>query len=540
MLASGSPATARQTIDNPSLAYVEARAAAMGGDHGRSAELLGALAQLQPQDTDLGRKALIEALGAGNIPLALRLVRAVPADKLPTEARLLVAAEEIKARRAERALPWLAVKGDTGDLTFLSPLITAWSAVERGSLAEALQVIDGIPANSLLGPLRAEQRALILLKGKRTAEAEAFARKAIGEAGPRETRLRLALADGFLAAGDRARALIMVEGMSGDAEAARRLVQSGRPTGQAIDTLAKAYAEALATFAADVARMQRGTPPIGLVQVARYTNPESSSTALLLALLLHSRDRSTEALTLLRTFPADDALVSHIRDTQSKIFTDTKRFNEAYAIAAPAAAVPTATAADYSRLGELFGEMKRHSQAADAYGRAVALARASSGDRDLWSLLLLRADALEQAGRWPEARQSLEQALALAPEQPLLLNFLGYGKLERGEDIDAAEAMIRKASELAPDNASIIDSLGWAQVKRGKLAEAIPTLQLAAQKDPGQAEIHEHLGDALFKSGRRFEARFAWEAALVTAEDDIAARVKAKLASGLTSANAAP
>jgi hypothetical protein len=137
--------------------------------------------------------------------------------------------------------------------------------------------------------------------------------------------LRLALADGFLAAGDRARALIMVEGMSGDAEAARRLVQSGRPTGQAIDTLAKAYAEALATFAADVARMQRGTPPIGLVQVARYINPDSSSTALLLALLLHSRDRSTEALTLLRTFPADDALVSHIRDTQSKIFTATRR-----------------------------------------------------------------------------------------------------------------------------------------------------------------------------------------------------------------------
>jgi Flp pilus assembly protein TadD len=100
--------------------------------------------------------------------------------------------------------------------------------------------------------------------------------------------------------------------------------------------------------------------------------------------------------------------------------------------------------------------------------------------------------------------------------------------------------MIRKASELAPDNASIIDSLGWAQYKRGKLGEAIPTLQLAAQKDPVQAEIHEHLGDALYKSGRRFEARFAWEAALVTAEDDIASRVKAKLASGLTPTNAAP
>jgi tetratricopeptide (TPR) repeat protein len=238
--------------------------------------------------------------------------------------------------------------------------------------------------------------------------------------------------------------------------------------------------------------------------------------------------------------PANDALISHARDIQARILTDAKRYNEAYAVAAPVAAAPGATAADYSRLGELYQAMNRHAEAADAYGRAVALARASTDNRDLWSLLLLHADALEQANRWPEARKALEQALALAPEQPLLLNFLGYGKLERGEDIDAAEAMIRKASDLAPENASIIDSLGWAQYKRGKLTESIATLQKAAEKDPSQAEIHEHLGDALYKSGRRFEARYAWEAALITAEDDIAARVKAKLTAGLTSANAAP
>ena len=87
---------------------------------------------------------------------------------------------------------------------------------------------------------------------------------------------------------------------------------------------------------------------------------------------------------------------------------------------------------------------------------------------------------------------------AIAPDQPLLLNFLGYAKLERGEDMESAEAMIRKASELAPDDASIIDSLGWAQFKRGKVGEAIETLQRAAEKDPDQAEIQEHLGDALY------------------------------------------
>jgi Flp pilus assembly protein TadD len=130
--------------------------------------------------------------------------------------------------------------------------------------------------------------------------------------------------------------------------------------------------------------------------------------------------------------------------------------------------------------------------------------------------------------------------MKLEPDNALLLNFLGYGKLERGEDIDAAEAMIRKASALKPDDASITDSLGWALYKRGRLPEAIETLTRAAAGDPAQAEIHEHLGDALYKAGRRIEARFSWRAALVTAENKMKARIEDKLESGLTPATSAP
>jgi tetratricopeptide (TPR) repeat protein len=422
----------------------------------------------------------------------------------------------------------------------MSPLVIAWDQVGRGDLTRALQAIDTIPSNSLLTPLKAEERALILLKFRRTAEAEPFAKQAIASSSNREIRLRLALADAFLAAGDPARALAMVDDMSSDASAARRRVQSGKPSGEAIDTGSKAIGEALLALASDLVRLQRAAPPIGLVQVARYADPQNGNAALLLSLLLDGQDRSDEALTLLNSIPRDDALIEQVRDAQVRILSDKKRYNEAYAIAAPAAAAADAEPDDFSRLGELLQAMKRDSEAADAYGRAIALANARGVKADMWSLLLLRASALEQAGRWPEAKQALQQGLALSPEQPLLLNYLGYGQLERGENMDSAEAMIRKASQLAPDDASITDSLGWAQYKRGKLAEAISTLQVAAEKDPDQAEIQEHLGDALYKSGRRFEARFAWQAALVTAEDEIAARVKAKLASGLTPANAAP
>jgi tetratricopeptide (TPR) repeat protein len=487
--------------------------ASMSGDHARSATLLTRLASSQPDQVDIARKALGEALGAGQIDLALRLARSIPPEKLTSDVRLLLVADEVKRGRLDRAQQWLKVAGDNGDLTFLAPLLTAWNAADRGDLNAALNTIDQVPVNSLFGPLRAEERALILLKFKRTAEADPFARRAIGTSGSRENRLRLAFADGFLAAGDRTRALAMLDGMGTETPAARQRVIAGRLSGQAIDMAAKAYSEALVAFAGDLARMQRGSPPIGLVQVARYADPQNSSAVVLLGL---------------------------VRDVQGRILSDEKRLNEAYALAATAAAAPNASAGDLSRLGDVYQAMKRPSESADAYGRAITLARAQGLRNELWPMLLLRASALEEANRWPEAKQALEQGLAIAPDQPLLLNFLGYAKLERGEDIDAAEGMIRKASELAPDDASITDSLGWAQFKRGKTGEAITTLQKAAEKDPDQAEIQEHLGDALYKSGRRYEARFAWNAALVTAEDEIAVRVKAKLASGLTPTNAAP
>jgi Flp pilus assembly protein TadD len=100
--------------------------------------------------------------------------------------------------------------------------------------------------------------------------------------------------------------------------------------------------------------------------------------------------------------------------------------------------------------------------------------------------------------------------------------------------------MIRKASALRPDDASITDSLGWALFKRGRLNEAIETLTRAAAADPAQAEIHEHLGDALFTAGRRIEARFSWQAAMLTADDKEKSRIESKMEAGLTAATAAP
>ncbi|MBV9528011.1 tetratricopeptide repeat protein [Sphingomonas sp.] len=537
------PAWARPSLPqgDPELTYVQAAAAAFNGDHIRSAALLASLADAQPSDADLARKALSEAITAGQMDLALQLARATPAPRLSNDARLLLAADELRRGRDAQALVWLRpANSATGGLDFLGPLITAWAAADSGDAGGALHVLDAMPANSLLAPMADEERAFILLKFRRTADAAPIAERAAAASENRENRLRMAFADGFLAAGDQANALAILKGMGTAGPPARQQVLQRKRNFSVIDSGAKAFSETLVAFAEDVGKLQHTAPPIGLVQAARYADPRNGSATILLALVFDDAGQSEPALAALRSVPGDDVLASAARDLQVRILIEQKRYAEAFAIAQPLALRPDATVDDLTRLGDVDTATKRQEDAAAVYGRAIALARAQGLKDEQWPLLLLQASALDAAKRWPEEQAALQQGLAIAPDQPMLLNFMGYAKLERGEDVDAAEAMIRKASALAPDDASITDSLGWAEFKRGKVTEAIATLQRAAEKDPDQAEIQEHLGDALFRNGEHLEARFAWAAGLVTADDDTATRLKAKLASGLVPGDAAP
>ena len=147
--------------------------------------------------------------------------------------------------------------------------------------------------------------------------------------------------------------------------------------------------------------------------------------------------------------------------------------------------------------------------------------------------MLLRATALEDADRWPEAKQALQAALALAPDQPLILNFLGYAKLERGEDLDAAEAMIRKASDARAGRCLDHRFARLGAVQTRPLDEAIETLSAPPQRTRPRPRSTSIWAMRSFRSGRRYEARFAWSAALITAEDELP-RGSAKIDIGLT------
>ena len=134
----------------------------------------------------------------------------------------------------------------------------------------------------------------------------------------------------------------------------------------------------------------------------------------------------------------------------------------------------------------------------------------------------------------------MQKAFALSPNQALVLNQLGYSQIAHRENIANAGAMIERASALRPDDPAITDSLGWVRYLRGDVAGAVPLLERAAVGDPAEPTINEHLGDAYWAAGRLYEARFAWRAALVTAEEKDRGRLTTKIDVGLSEATASP
>ncbi len=519
---------------SPSL-FVEARTADAVGDQARAARLFALLAERDPANRDLSRRAVSTAIEAGDTALALKVAQRLKPAELGLDGRLLLVADLLARGRANDTLNIVNETTKDSDGGFLAPVLRGWA--EQQARVDGSARLENLAPNSLLAPFAAEQRAAMLLSSKRVAEALPLIDKALEIGGRRAVRVRLAFAAGLARAGqrDRAEALLV-----GDDPALKALDLNRPQPGIAIDGPAAGFAELLTGLAIGLSRGEDRALPLSLIQVARHAAPQSSEAHLLGALLLEQRGHGAAALAALGRIPADDPFAGNALDAAVRLLLVEKRGPEALALAQRSAAARGASPTDHARLGNVLDELDRHAEAAEAFAHAGALAD-REGAKDRWTYRLLAAAQFDELKRWPEARAQLELGLKASPDEPLLLNYLGYNSVERGENLDAAEAMIRRALALRPDDASITDSLGWALYKRGRLPEAIATLEKASIADPAQSEINEHLGDALFVAGRRFEARFAWRAALVTAEAaHERARIEAKLGAGLTAATAAP
>jgi len=180
---------------------------------------------------------------------------------------------------------------------------------------------------------------------------------------------------------------------------------------------------------------------------------------------------------------------------------------------------------------DLLRDDGRFTEAVEALNRAIAVV----GEKDAgWSLFYARGVAEERAGDWPKAEMDLQRALKLKPNDPEVLNYLGYAWADRGQHLKEALGMLQMAAALEPRSGAIVDSLGWARFRVRQYHDALKDLEQAVMLEPSDPEVNSHLGDVYWRLGRQLEARFQWQRVLTLDPD---AKVKAateyKLAKGL-------
>ncbi len=166
----------------------------------------------------------------------------------------------------------------------------------------------------------------------------------------------------------------------------------------------------------------------------------------------------------------------------------------------------------YMTLGNLFSREKKYDEAADVYGRGVGII--GEPESHHWNLFYRRGIALERLKEWEQAEPSFKKSLELSPNQPDVLNYLGYSWIDQGMNLEEGLKLIEKAVELSPRSGFIVDSLGWAHYRLGNYDEAVKQLERAVKLMPEDPTINDHLGDAYWKVGRKLEATFQWKIAL--------------------------
>ncbi|MGB5869725.1 MAG: tetratricopeptide repeat protein, partial [Albidovulum sp.] len=184
-------------------------------------------------------------------------------------------------------------------------------------------------------------------------------------------------------------------------------------------------------------------------------------------------------------------------------------------------------------LGDISRHEERFEDRIRVYDKAVALIDTPLPEH--WVVFYARGICYERAKQWDNAEADFRQALALNPDQPQVLNYIGYSFVEMNENLDEAMSMIERAARARPDEGAIIDSLGWALYRLGRYREAEVQMERAIELMPVDAVVNDHLGDVYWAVGRFREAEFQWKRALSfkPETEEVADRIRRKLELGL-------
>jgi tetratricopeptide (TPR) repeat protein len=421
---------------------------------------------------------------------------------------------------------------------FAVPLVRGWTRMALGDLNGAVAALQGLDKFNGFAPLKDFQVALLYDFAGEPVKAEENFKQALEVTGQLNWRLTDAMANFYQRHGraDEAQALYK---RFADENAGSELAESalaGQPAGTPLPSIATAedgLAEALFDLASVVNQPETMDLALLYDRFALELRPHFALAELLIADIMAAENRPERALAMLAQVAPDSPYAWSARMREAADLETLERTDEAIArLTAMADEAPKRAGAE-TQLGDLLRSHKRYGEAAGAYDEAIRRLK-EAGQPERWALFYSRGVALERSGRWPEAEADLQHALELKPEQPLVLNYLGYSWIDKGQRLPQALKMIEKAVELRPEDGYIVDSLGWAHYRLGEYASAVEYLEKATELVPSDPTINDHLGDAYWQTGRPTEARYQWKRALQFGpEKDDIKPIEAKLDRGL-------
>ncbi|MEI9993549.1 MAG: tetratricopeptide repeat protein [Rhizomicrobium sp.] len=490
-----------------------------------------------PTNPDLLALSFFFATSAGDIDNAAKLAEKVVVTQPDDRAgRLTLAVRALKHRDYAEARKQigLSAKGPFAAITV--SLIDAWAAAGTGDKAAAIADLGALRAQGAADALAMFHLALLadFTGDAKLADASYLATLQSGPT-PRvvdaygrflERNGRAADAAAFYGkiAGDGAMKPIALAGLA--------RIKAGRKPQGLITRAEDGAAEALFGVAASLNDQASADVSILYLRLALYLRPGLDLGAVLLADRLENLQKYDEAIAAYGTVEKSSP---YYRMAAVEIAIDEARLarnDEAIAHLKLLTDSDPTDGEAWIALGDTYRATDKFAEASDAYNHALAL-RGNAKPND-WPLYFARAVAEQGVKNWSAAEADLKQALLLSPNEPTLLNYLGYTWVDQNRNIPEALAMLEKARALRPTDGYIVDSVGWAYYKLGRYGEAAKALENAVELVPGDPTINDHLGDAYWRVGRKLDAQFQWNHALAFgAADADKATIEKKLKDGL-------
>jgi tetratricopeptide (TPR) repeat protein len=516
------PAAARESIavsapfevgESPAGNYLAALVAGAERDTLAASTYFREALRADPRNPDLTERAFVASLANGNMPEAIGLAeRLVRIDASNGLANLTLGVRAIKQGRWTSARNLFA-KGGAGrqrDLT--ATLLTAWSYIGSGESKRALPLVEKL-RDEAFSVFREYHAALLANVAGQNDEAR---RRFESVYKSDKNTLRLVDAYGrFLATrGDRDKArevytaFDQVVPRHPIVTSALADLKAGKPLPPFVRTAQQGAAEVLYGLGAVGGRQGDELAAMIYLRLSSYLEDRNALATVTLADVYERLKQNEQAIDIYESVADDSPLrvnadiqIALLLETMGKGDLASKHLKE---IVEEHPNDPEAQTA----LGNISRARKDFKGAIEAYTSAIKLG--VGPEKALWSLYYYRGIAYERAKDWPPAEADFKKALELYPDQPLVLNYLGYSWIDKNMNLDQAFKMLRRAVELRPQDGYIVDSLGWAHYKLGQYELATKELERAIDLKPSDPVINDHLGDAYWRVGRKLEAQFQW------------------------------